>query len=81
MRPEPTADRLPYLSTALGRTLGDRHPSTLASTFNLSLLVYSQGDEVEAKRLCREAVTGAHEALGLSHPYAKAFQQNPWGIQ
>ena len=40
---------MPYLSTALGRTLGDRHPSTLLSINNLALLLKEMG-ELEASR-------------------------------
>ena len=62
-------------------TLGDRHPSTLTSIFNLSMLLKAQGHEDEAKRLCQEAVTGSKEVLGVDHPDTKDRMNNPWGIR
>ena len=44
-------------------------------------LLEQQGEEDEAKRLCREAVDGAKAVLGAAHPHTKIFMSNPWGIQ
>ena len=64
-------------------TLGDRHPDTLISIWNLSKLLATQDEtkKGEAKQLCQEAVTGAREVLGDAHPHTKIFLGNRWGIR
>ena len=49
-------------------TLGDRHPSTLASINNLGLLLSDQGKYDEAEPLYREALKVQRETLGDRHP-------------
>ena len=62
-------------------TLGAKHPDTLTSIFSFAVFMYQQGEESEAKRLCREAVDGAKEVLGVEHPHTKNYMNNPWGIR
>ena len=54
--------------SAQRRTLGDEHPSTLASTHNLAGLLRAQGKRVEALELCRQALAGYRRVLGEGHP-------------
>ena len=61
-------------------TLGDTHPDTLVSIWNLSRLLSSKGDDEAAKRLCQEALSAARRVLGDDHPYTKVFIDNEWGI-
>ena len=56
--------------------LGERHPSTLASIWNLCMLLAKQGNDSAAQELCREAVDGARAALGAAHPDTQAFLGN-----
>ena len=58
------------------RTLGDTHPSTLASISNLGALLQDQGKLSEAETLYREAVSGAKNTLGVEHPNTVIFQEN-----
>ena len=62
-------------------TLGDKHPETLTSIYNFQTLLEDQGNESEAKLLCRELVDSAIEVLGPDHPDTKMFMDNEWGIQ
>ena len=83
-RTRPSAGAAPLLREALQarrETLGDRHPSTLASIWNLCLLLDGQGKDAEAKRLCQGAGDGAKEVLGVEHPATKNYMNNPWGIR
>ena len=45
------------------------------------MMVWEQNRDDEAQQLCREAVTGAREALGMDHPRTQVFLRNPWGIR
>ena len=49
-------------------TLGHRHPNTLGSINNLSLLLQAKGDLAAAEPLSREALEGLRETLGSRHP-------------
>ena len=58
--------------------LGEQNPRTLASVFNLGMLLLSsgQGEEAfqgEAQTLLDEAQSGARAALGTEHPLTKQF--------
>ena len=54
-------------------TLGDKHPDTLVSIWSVCLLLQRQGEEEEAKSLCREAVDGAKAVHGAGHEHTKLF--------
>ncbi|HKQ61938.1 MAG TPA: serine/threonine-protein kinase [Candidatus Polarisedimenticolaceae bacterium] len=61
----------PLLADALAtrrRLLGDRHPDTLTSIYNLGLLRTAQGKHAEAEPLHREALEGRRRVLGNDHP-------------
>ena len=61
----------PLLREALGvkrETLGNRHPSTLASINNLGTLLLEKGDLTAAESLLREALEGMRETFGNRHP-------------
>ena len=61
----------PLLEEALQtcrETLGDRHPSTLASIYNVGLLLEAMGELGEAEPLLEEALQGRKETLGDRHP-------------
>ena len=49
-------------------TLGNRHPSTLASINNLGALLQDKGDLAAAEPLLREALDVRRETLGNRHP-------------
>ena len=67
------------VALAFHRThLGPQHPRTLASVFNLGMLLVSSGQpeeafEGEARALIDEAQSGARTALGAEHPLTKQF--------
>ena len=47
---------------------GPAHPSTLATVYNLAILLREQGKYDEAEPLYRRALAGKEEALGPAHP-------------
>jgi tetratricopeptide (TPR) repeat protein len=49
------------------RTLGDTHPSTLASISNMAVLLQDQGKLSEAEPLYREALEASRRTLGDTH--------------
>ena len=59
-----------HLEALRGRreTLGETHPSTLASLNNLAIVLKTQGKLSEAEPLYREALRGRRETLGETHP-------------
>ncbi len=75
------AELLREVLQTMRETVGDQDPDTLEQIFSLAVLTHEQGDEEEAKRLCREAVDGSKAALGEGHPATLARMQNPWGIR
>ena len=50
------------------KTLGNRHPSTLASISNLGGLLYAKADLAAAELLLHEALEVRRETLGERHP-------------
>ena len=50
-------------------TLGNRHPSTLASMSNLGVLLCAKNDLVAAEPLIYEALVVNRETLGSHHPH------------
>lgn len=57
--------------TARRELLGDRHPATLKSMFNLGQMI-NKG--AEAKKLCQDAVNIARETLGPKHETTIRYQ-------
>ena len=57
-------------------TLGDQHPSTLASINNLGLLLQAKGELGEAVALFREALAASRETLGDRHLLTLVLQMN-----
>ena len=60
----------PLLQEALQarrETLGDRHPDTLSSIFNMGWLLKEMGQLEEARPLLREALQARRETLGDRH--------------
>ena len=49
-------------------TVGDKHPSTLSSIFNMVILLVDLGKPAEAELLCREAYKGFRSQFGQRHP-------------
>jgi hypothetical protein len=58
------------------RTLGDAHPDTLCSIFNLAGLLEKLGHLDEAEALYREECKGCLRNLGASHPDVKISFDN-----
>ena len=50
------------------KTLGNRHPNTLMSIFNLGVVLYEKGDLATAEPLFREVLEAQRETLGIRHP-------------
>ena len=69
----------PLLQEALKarrETLGDRHPDTLSSIFNMGWLLKEMGQLEEARPLFEEALHALRETLGDSHP--KTLNAKTW---
>ncbi len=58
------------------RTLGDEHPSTLTSIFNLALLLWAQGNTLEALDLFRQELDAARRVRGEAHPRTQTSLRN-----
>jgi len=53
------------------RVLGNDHPDTLASVYNMGLLLQGLGQLGEAEALLREAADTCRRVLGPEHPRAQ----------
>jgi hypothetical protein len=54
--------------SAQRRTLGEDHPTTLASLYNTAGLLRKQGRRAEALALSRQALAAFRRVLGEGHP-------------
>ena len=67
---------MPWRPGAQRRTLGDEHPSTLDSIFNLALLLWAQGNTAEALDLFRQELDAARRVRGEAHPLTQSSLRN-----
>ena len=58
------------------RTLGDEHPSTLASIFNFAGLLWKQGNKAEALEMFRQELEVSRRVHGEDHPSTQMRLRN-----
>ena len=67
---------MPWRPGAQRRTLGDEHPDTLDTLFNLALLLWDKGNTAEALNLFRQELDAVRRVRGEAHPSTQTSLRN-----